>query len=49
MDGLVTRSGAWYTVTDSEKKFQSKDFQDLLVGKEEGFESICKELGEKNE
>jgi len=49
MDGLVTRSGAWYTVTDSEKKFQSKDFQDLLVEKEEGFESIYKELGEKNE
>jgi len=45
-DGMVTRSGAWYTVADSDKKFQSKDFQDLLLDpKAEGFEGIRKFFG----
>ncbi len=29
-DGLVSRSGAWYSVVGTDKKFQSKDFQGLL-------------------
>ena len=29
-DGHIQRNGAWYTVTQTEKKFQSKDFQELL-------------------
>tara|TARA_R100000152_G_C6781999_1_gene217926 strand:+ start:4563 stop:5549 length:987 start_codon:yes stop_codon:yes gene_type:complete len=29
-DGLISRSGAWYSVVGTDKKFQSKDFQDLL-------------------
>ena len=45
MDGLVTRSGAWYSVTGSEKKFQSKDFTELIASKEEGFETITQVLG----
>ena len=45
MDGLVTRSGAWYSVEESGKKFQSKDFTDFLLAKEEGFESIYSLIG----
>jgi len=45
MEGLVTRSGAWYSVAESDKKFQSKDFNDLLRNKSEGFEDLCKLLG----
>ena len=29
-DGLISRSGAWYSVVGTDKKFQSKDFQELL-------------------
>ena len=49
MDGLVERSGAWYTVKDSNKKFQSKDFKSLLLGEDEGFASLRVLLGEQNE
>tara|TARA_R110002051_G_scaffold243488_1_gene303506 strand:- start:616 stop:1599 length:984 start_codon:yes stop_codon:yes gene_type:complete len=45
MEGLVKRSGAWYSVAESDKKFQSKDFKELLLNKSEGFEPICKLLG----
>tara|TARA_Y100000310_G_scaffold122548_2_gene121266 strand:+ start:1203 stop:2186 length:984 start_codon:yes stop_codon:yes gene_type:complete len=45
MEGMVTRSGAWYSVAESDKKFQSKDFNDLLRNKSEGFEDLCKLLG----
>jgi len=45
-DGIVERSGAWYSVRDTEKKFQSKDFVNLLQDPtEEGFTSIRKILG----
>jgi len=29
-DGVITRSGAWYTVAGTEKKFQSKEFYVLM-------------------
>ena len=45
MDGLVTRSGSWYSVEETGKKFQSKEFKNLLISKEDGFESIYKLLG----
>jgi len=45
MDGLITRSGAWYSVEESGRKFQSKDFKEFLINKEEGFESIHTILG----
>ena len=38
-DGLVTRSGAWYTVAASDKKFQSKEFPELLKS-DAGFKHI---------
>jgi recombination protein RecA len=42
---LVTRSGAWYAVVGTEKKFQSKDFSALLCDtQEEGFASLRKFL-----
>lgn len=45
-DGLITRSGAWYSVVGTEKKFQSKEFQTLLVDPEEqGFADIRKLFG----
>ena len=45
-EGLVSRSGAWYTVEGTEKKFQSKEFQDLLLDhQEEGFEPLRKFFG----
>tara|TARA_R110000751_G_scaffold95269_2_gene186116 strand:- start:735 stop:1721 length:987 start_codon:yes stop_codon:yes gene_type:complete len=45
-EGLVTRSGAWYTVVGKEKKFQSKEFQAQLVDPEEqGFADIRKLFG----
>ena len=44
-EGLVTRSGAWYAVEGTDKKFQSKDFTDLLQDdKEEGFAPLRKFL-----
>ena len=40
-DGVVTRSGAWYSVVGTDKKFQSKDFQTLLQAEDsQGFETI---------
>ena len=45
MDGVVTRAGAWYSVSESGKKFQSKDFQDLLSSNAEGFEPITQAIG----
>jgi recombination protein RecA len=40
-DNLVQRAGAWYTVAGTEKKFQSKDFIDMLKNpKETGFQHI---------
>ena len=45
-DGHVQRSGAWYTVVGTEKKFQSKDFEGLLKDETEtGFEPLRKFLG----
>ena len=45
-DGLVTRSGAWYTVKETGKKFQSKEFNELLLDQsEEGFEPLRKFFG----
>ena len=45
-EALVSRSGAWYTVEGTEKKFQSKEFQDLLLDQqEEGFEPLRKFFG----
>jgi len=40
-DGVVTRSGAWYSVVGTDKKFQSKDFQGLLQAEDsQGFAPI---------
>jgi len=40
-DGVVTRSGAWYSVVGTDKKFQSKDFQALLQAEDsQGFAPI---------
>ena len=45
-DGLVKRNGAWYTVDGTEKKFQSKEFLDLLLDPQsEGFEPLRKFFG----
>tara|TARA_R100000458_G_C8252259_1_gene228964 strand:+ start:89 stop:1078 length:990 start_codon:yes stop_codon:yes gene_type:complete len=44
LDDLVTRSGAWYSVEGTDKKFQSKDFNELLLT-DEAFASIRKLLG----
>ena len=45
-DGLVSRSGAWYSVAGTEKKFQSKDFETMLLNPEtEGFEGLRKLFG----
>jgi recombination protein RecA len=45
-DDLIQRSGAWYSVAGTEKKFQSKDFLDLLHDPaEEGFSPLRKFLG----
>lgn len=45
-DGLVDRNGAWYTVKETGKKFQSKEFSELLLDQsEEGFEPIRKFFG----
>ena len=45
-EGLVDRNGAWYTVKESGKKFQSKDFVELLQDAENtGFTPIRKYLG----
>ena len=44
-EGLVKRSGAWYSVDGTDKKFQSKDFPSLLQDKEEeGFAPLRKFL-----
>ena len=40
-DGVVTRSGAWYSVVGTDKKFQSKDFSSLLQDEDsQGFATI---------
>jgi recombination protein RecA len=45
-DGLVSRAGAWYSVAETDKKFQSKDFTCLLTTeKDESFSNIKKLLG----
>ena len=45
-DDVIQRSGAWYSVDGTEKKFQSKDFFDLLQDiTEVGFDPIRKFLG----
>ena len=45
-DRLVTRNGAWYTVEGTGKKFQSKEFQDLLLDQTaEGFDPLRKFFG----
>ncbi len=45
-EGLVKRSGAWYSVDGTDKKFQSKEFQELLLDPEtEGFEPLHKLFG----
>ena len=45
-DGLVKRNGAWYTVAETGKKFQSKEFETLLLDpKTEGFEELRKFFG----
>ena len=45
-DNLIHRSGAWYSVAGTEKKFQSKDFLELLKDQsEEGFAPLRKFLG----
>ena len=45
-EGLVERNGAWYTVKESGKKFQSKEFVELLQPPvDAGFTSIAKFLG----
>ena len=42
-DGLVERSGAWYSVIGTDKKFQSKDFTRMLQDPtEQGFSEIRK-------
>ena len=43
-DELVKRAGAWYTVSGTDKKFQSKDFTKLLRT-DEAFASIRDILG----
>ena len=44
-DGLVERSGAWYSVTDSGKKFQSKEFIELIQPPvDEGVTTLAKFL-----
>jgi recombination protein RecA len=42
MEGAVTRAGAWYSVVGTDKKFQSKDFEELLDKDKVGFEPIRK-------
>ena len=45
-EGLVERNGAWYTVTETGKKFQSKEFVELLQPPvDPGFTPIAKFLG----
>ena len=45
-DRLVQRNGAWYTVAETGKKFQSKEFETLLLDpKTEGFEELRKFFG----
>ena len=41
IEGLVERNGAWYSIPDTGKKFQSKDFIELLNDPaEKGFDAI---------
>jgi recombination protein RecA len=45
-EGIVERNGAWYTVKESGKKFQSKEFVELLQPPvDAGFTPIAKFLG----
>jgi len=46
-DKHITRSGAWYSITGTDRKFQSKEFSKLLKD-DEGFEPIRKIMGVKN-
>jgi len=46
LDGEVTRSGAWYSMVGTDKKFQTKDFKKLLLDKnEKGFEPLREQIG----
>jgi len=40
-DGHVERNGAWYTVTSTGKKFQSKEFVHLMQDEDEGVEPLA--------
>ena len=40
-DGHVERNGAWYTVTSTGKKFQSKEFVHLMQDEDEGMEPLA--------
>lgn len=45
-DGLLSRAGAWYTVVGTDRKFQSKDFEKLILDPaSEGFAPIKTILG----
>ena len=45
-EGMVERNGAWYTVKETGKKFQSKEFVELLQPPvDEGFTPLAKFLG----
>lgn len=43
-DGVVERNGAWYTVKETGKKFQSPSLQDLIESNDEGMLPIIKLL-----
>ena len=48
-EDVVTRSGAWYTVVETGKKFQSKELSALLSDQtDEGFAPVRKLLGESS-
>ena len=46
-DGHISRSGAWYSIAGTDKKFQSKDFIELLKT-DEGFAPIRNIMGVTN-
>ena len=46
-DGLVERNGAWYSIPETGKKFQSKDFVSMLQDPTEiGVKNLAKYLEE---
>jgi recombination protein RecA len=47
-DGVVERNGAWYTVKETGKKFQSPSLQDLIESNDEGMLPIIKLLKEES-